>query len=106
MASALWNSAPTQQDEPLTIFGGLRAVDAALTFFTFFSSYMLLQAFTTLRYLLVFGSAIGLSIAFYLALLGVRQIGPDGFHWSFLHWFGVIPIRGAVPAKGVKHEPF
>ena len=104
--SPLWNTAPTQQDEPLTIFGGLRALDVVMFFFAFFSSYLLLQSLTSLRYLIVFLSAIGIGVAFYLALLGVRQIGPEGFHWSFLHWFGVLPIRGATRAKGVHCEPF
>ena len=104
--SALWNDAPTLQDAPLTIFAGLRGLDAGLAALTFFASYLLLQSWTTLRLMLVFLAAGALSIAAYAVLLGVRQVGPDGFHWSFLHWFGVLPIPGALPPRGIWNEPF
>ena len=102
----LWNDAPTLQDAPLTIFAGLRSSDASLAALTFFASYLLLQAWTSWRLMLVFLAACALSIAAYAIMLGVRQVGPDGFHWSFAHWFGVWPIPGALPPRGIWNEPF
>jgi hypothetical protein len=93
------------QDAPLTIFGGLRATDALLAFAAFFASYLLLQAVTTLRYLVLYLASITIGLAVYGLILGVRTRGPDGFHWSFLHWWGVLPIRGALPPRGVTTEP-
>ena len=61
---------------------------------------------TTIRYLMVFIGAILTGIGVYLFLSWVRSKGPDGFHWSFLHWFGVLPMRGAVPSRGIEHDPF
>jgi hypothetical protein len=104
--SALWNHAPVMQDAPLTIFAGLRGVDVCLAVFTFFMSYLGLQGLTTLRLMLVFLAAGAISVAQYALMLAVRKVGPDGFHWSFLHWFGVLPMRGAVPPRGMRNEPF
>jgi hypothetical protein len=94
------------QDAPLTIFGGLRALDGLVAFMSFFASNLFWQAFTTIRYLMVFLASLGIGIVVYMTILAVRRVGPDGFHWSFLHWFGVLPIRGAVPSRGVRHDPF
>jgi hypothetical protein len=94
------------QDEPLTIFGGLRALDGLIAFVAFFGSNLLMQSVTTLRYLVVFLSAVAMGVSVYVVILAIRRVGPDGFHWSFLHWFGVLPMRGAVPSRGIEHEPF
>jgi hypothetical protein len=104
--SALWNQAPVMQDAPLTIFAGLRGLDALLAVAAFFASYFVLQGLTTLRLMVVFLSSLGLAAAWYLATLAVRRMGPDHFHWSFLHWAGLLPIRGVLPARGIRHEPF
>ena len=104
--STLWDSAPVLQDAPLTIFAGLRGLDVLLAVGAFFASYLLLQWLTTIRLMILLLTAIGIGIAFYAAILAVRKMGPDGFHWSFLHWFGVLPIRGAMTSRGIINEPF
>jgi hypothetical protein len=104
--SALWDHAPVLQDAPLTIFAGLRGIDVCLAVLTFFTSYLCLQWFTAIRLMLAFLAAVAIAVALYAVMLAVRQVGPDGFHWSFLHWFGVLPMRGAVPPGGLRNDPF